>query len=88
MYSVVGILLVTACFSLFLLPFNLYSGARGGWKNASMIAMIVVGILCGVFFVIYEKFIAPVQFFPFRYLKERTIISSCILYGVMFLSIL
>jgi len=86
--SVVGLLLVTAAFSLFLLPFSLYANARGGWKNASMIAMLVVGVVCMVIFVVWEAKFAPVQFFPFRYLKDRTVIGSSLLYGVMFLSIL
>jgi len=53
-----------------------------------MIAMLVVGIVCFALFAVWEAKFAPVQFFPFRYLKDRTVIGSCLLYGFMFLSIL
>lgn len=53
-----------------------------------MIVMIVIGVLCLVAFAAWERWFAPVQFFPFKYLKERTIIGACLLYGIMFISVL
>lgn len=53
-----------------------------------MICMIVFGVVGLALFVIWEKWWAPVQFLPWRYLKERTIIGACLLYGVMYISIL
>ncbi|SPO04706.1 related to transporter (major facilitator superfamily) [Cephalotrichum gorgonifer] len=82
-----GIVLITAGWALLLLPFNLATNTGRGWSSPNMIAMIVVGVVLLAIFVIWEKYFAPVQFFPFRYLKERTIIGACLLYGVMFLSV-
>jgi hypothetical protein len=50
--------------------------------------MEVLGVACMVFFYIWESKFAPVQFLPWKYLKERTIIGSCLLYAVMFVSTL
>lgn len=86
--AVTGIILVTAGFALILLPFNLASSSKHKWGSANIIAMIVMGVVSLTAFVLYEKFFSPVAFMPFKYLKDRTIIGSCILYGVMFTSIL
>jgi len=86
-FDVVGIILITAAFSLILLPFSLASSSGDKWASASIITMIVMGVFSLVLFIVHERFWAPVPFMPFHYLKERTIIGSCILYGVMFISI-
>ncbi|KAJ3546615.1 hypothetical protein NM208_g1920 [Fusarium decemcellulare] len=85
-FDIIGILLVMLAFVLFLLPFSLVAYAPNGWKTGYIIAMIVLGILMVPVFYSWEKWFAPVQFLPFKYLKEPTIIGSCLLYGVMFLS--
>ena len=47
-----GLILVTMAFTLILLPFTLYTTAVGGWRNASLIAMEVVGwVVLAAFFV-------------------------------------
>lgn len=74
-------------FCLFLLPFTLVAYAPNGWKTGYIIAMIVLGILLFPVFVLWEAKFAPVQFLPWKYLKNRTIVGSCLLYGVMFVSI-
>ena len=79
---------MTAGWALLLLPFSLASNTGKGWGSASMIVMIVIGVVCLAAFVAWEKWLAPVQFFPFKYLKERTIIGACLFYGFMFLSVL
>jgi nitrate/nitrite transporter NarK len=76
-----------AAFCLFMLPFTLSSYAPQQWKTPYIIAMIVLGILLFPTFVCYERYLAPVPFLPWKYLKEPTIVGSCILYGVMFLSV-
>lgn len=38
-----GLVLFGTAWTLILLPFTLSAGARGGWKNGSMIGMEVVG---------------------------------------------
>ncbi|KAI8935593.1 hypothetical protein NX059_008159 [Plenodomus lindquistii] len=86
-FDFTGILLIMFAFCLFLLPFTLQSYAPNGWNTGYIIAMIVLGILLFPVFVYYEAKIAPVQFLPWKYLKDRTIVGSCLLYGVMFLAI-
>lgn len=39
----IGLILLGFGWSLLLLPFSLRAGAEGGWRNPSLIAMIVVG---------------------------------------------
>ena len=86
-FDLVGILLVTAGFSLFLLPFSLASSSSEKWASASIISMIVIGLACLAAFICWEKWGARVAFLPFHYLKDRTIIGSSLLYGIMFISI-
>jgi MFS family permease len=76
-----------AAFCCFLLPFSLSAYAPLGWKTPYIIAMIVLGILLFPVFYIWEAKFTPVPFLPWKYLKEGTIIGSCLLYGVMFISI-
>ncbi|KAH7130480.1 siderophore iron transporter-like protein mirB [Dendryphion nanum] len=86
-FDVIGIILVMFAFCLFLLPFSLVIHAPNGWKTPYIIAMIVVGILLFPAFYCWERFLAPVQFLPWVYLQDRTLVGSCLLYGVMFISI-
>ncbi|PSN72587.1 MFS general substrate transporter [Corynespora cassiicola Philippines] len=85
-FDVLGILLIMFAFCLFLLPFSLVSYAPQGWNTPYIIAMIVLGFCLFPAFAIWEKNFAPVQFLPWKYLKQGTILGSCLLYGVMFLS--
>ncbi|KAI0533986.1 MFS general substrate transporter [Xylaria digitata] len=86
-FDAVGMFLTVFGFVLLLLPFSLSGYAPHGWKTGYIIAMIVLGALLLTAFVLWEKYGAPVQFFPFKYLKDRTIMGACGLYGIMFLSI-
>jgi hypothetical protein len=72
---------------LLLLPFSLVYYAPHGWKTPYIIAMIVLGAVLLGLFAVWEKFFAPVAYFPFHYLKDRTVLGGCLLYGFMFLSI-
>jgi hypothetical protein len=74
-------------FCLFVLPFSLVSYAPNGWKTPYIGAMIGLGLILFPAFYLYEAKYAPVQFLEWKYLKDRTIVGSCLLYAVMFLSI-
>ena len=74
--------------SLLLLPFSLVYYAPNGWKTGYIIAMIVLGVVLLVTFVLYERFLAPVPYIPWKFLKDRTILGACLVYGIMFCSIL
>ncbi|KAI1426816.1 siderochrome-iron transporter MirB [Xylaria sp. FL1777] len=86
-FDVVGMFLTIFGFSLLLLPFSLSSYAPNGWGTGYIIAMIVLGVVLLAAFVLWEKYLAPVQYFPFKFLKDRTILGACGLYGFMFISI-
>ncbi|CDM29988.1 hypothetical protein DTO013E5_8310 [Penicillium roqueforti] len=85
-FDVVGIILITAAFSLILIPFSIASYGPKGWASGYIIAMEVLGVACVPAFYIWERYCSPVQFLPWKYLKEPTMIGSCMLYGVMFVS--
>ncbi|KAK0727592.1 major facilitator superfamily transporter [Lasiosphaeria miniovina] len=86
-FDVVGLLLLTAGWSLLLLPFSLVSSALHGWQSATVICMIVFGIVSLGLFVVWEKFFAAVSLFPYKFLKDRTVLGASFAYGIMFLSI-
>lgn len=86
-FDVVGMLLTIFGFSLLLLPFSLTTYAPNGWATGYIIAMIVLGVVLLAAFVLWEKYVAPVQYFPFKFLKNRTILGACGLYGAVFISI-
>src|SRR5688572_24859519 len=84
--DVVGIVLLCGAVILTTIPFTLVYYAPNGWTTPYIIAMIVTGVLLYPIFWFYEFKVAPKQFLAFRYLKNGTILGSCFLYGVMFLS--
>lgn len=49
--------------------------------------MIVLGVACLAAFVVWERYFASVAYFPFRLLKDPTILGASLLYGIMFISI-
>ncbi|TLD18107.1 hypothetical protein PspLS_10460 [Pyricularia sp. CBS 133598] len=85
--DVVGLFLITIGASLLLLPFSLVNYVPGGWANGGLISMFVLGPALLAVFYIWEKKYAPVQFFPWVYLTNKTILGACSAYGLMFASI-
>jgi MFS family permease len=85
-FDIFGIILIMGALSCLLLPFSLAPYAPKYWSTPYIIAMVVVGVVLFPIFYLWEAKFAPVQFLPFKYLKQGTIIGSCLLYGVMFLS--
>lgn len=70
------------------MPFSIAIYAPNGWETPYIIAMEVTGILCFGLFYLWEAKFAPKQFLPWVYLKDGTIVGSCLVYGIMFLSTL
>lgn len=70
----IGLILFGTGFALILLPFTLAYGAEGHWRNASMIAMEVVGWVVLAAFCAYEWRWAPHPLLPKRILN-RTFVS-------------
>ncbi|KAF4966987.1 hypothetical protein FSARC_5395 [Fusarium sarcochroum] len=86
-FDVVGLLLVTVGWSLLLLPFSIASSAPQGWSSGHIIAMIVLGVFCLAASAYWEKSFAKGPFFPWEFLKKRTVWTSCLLNGLMFMSV-
>ncbi|KAF5020427.1 hypothetical protein F66182_7554 [Fusarium sp. NRRL 66182] len=86
-FDVIGLSLTTIGWSLLLLPFNLANTAPQGWASGYIIAMLVLGVVSLAAFVAWEKWFAPVPYFPFHLLLDRTILGACLIYGIMFASI-
>ncbi|PHH70564.1 hypothetical protein CDD82_7043 [Ophiocordyceps australis] len=73
--------------TLLLLPFSLVNTAPHGWKTGYILASIVLGIALLAAFAVWERFFAAVSYFPWSYLKNRTILCANLVYFFMFLSI-
>lgn len=86
-FDLPGILFITIGASLLLLPFSLAGNLEGGWANGGLISMFVLGPVFLAIFFVWEKMYAPVQFFPWVYLTDRTILAASTVYGAMFASI-
>lgn len=79
--DVFGLLLLATAISLILLPLTLAPGASGGWKNPSMIAMLVIGAMCLLVFPAWEmsKRLAPKAFFPPNLFKNKTVVVGTLI---------
>ncbi|KAF2144094.1 uncharacterized protein K452DRAFT_349891, partial [Aplosporella prunicola CBS 121167] len=73
-----GLLLLAAAVSLILIPLTLASKASGKWRNGSIIAMLVVGVVCLLVFPFWErsKKLAPRAFFPKDLIRDRTVLAG------------
>ncbi|KAJ4395127.1 hypothetical protein N0V91_011063 [Didymella pomorum] len=76
-----GLLLLAAGISLILLPLTLAPNANGGWRNGSMIAMLVIGGVICIIFPFWEtsKKLAPKAFFPPNLFKNRTVVAGVLI---------
>ncbi|KAI7884201.1 MFS general substrate transporter [Lichtheimia hyalospora FSU 10163] len=78
-FDLLGVFMFSAGLTVFLLPFNIADSAPNGWATAYIIAMIVVGFVMLIIFILYETFIAPTPLFNFALLSDRTVIGACLL---------
>lgn len=74
-----GLIVLGFGWSLLLLPFSLYIYAKGGWNNPSIIAMIIVGGVLLMFYVLYEIKWAPYPSMPKRVVFNKTFITAALL---------
>lgn len=85
-FDLFGIFLLGAGLAIFLLPFNIYWRQPRGWSEPFIIAMIVLGVVLVVAFVLWERFFAPVQFAPWSILTDRTVMGANVLQLAMAMS--
>jgi MFS family permease len=74
-----GLILLGFGWSLLLLPFSLKTYADGGWRNRSLIAMMIVGGLLLIAYVLYEIKWARVPSAPRRLIFNKTFIMAIII---------
>ncbi|KAG9772601.1 ferrioxamine B transporter, partial [Aureobasidium melanogenum] len=70
--DVIGIILLIAVFALVLVPLTLAGGYATKWREAHIIAPLVVGVLCIPAFIVWELR-APRPLVPFYLLKDRAV---------------
>lgn len=78
--DILGLIILGVSFALLLLPFTLAESADGGWANASIIAMLVVGFVLLIAFVLFEIYLAPVPLMTQRVLKNRAFIAGVVVF--------
>lgn len=74
-----GLILLGFGWSLLLLPFSLKTYAEHGWRNHSLIAMMVVGGVLLIAYVVYEMKWAKMPSAPRRLVFNKTFIMSIII---------
>lgn len=74
-----GLVLLGFGWSLLLLPFSLKTYAENGWRNRSLVAMIIVGGLLLVAYVAYEWKWAHVPSAPRRLIANKTFVMAIII---------
>lgn len=74
-----GLVLLGFSWFLLLLPFSLKTYADGGWRNPSLIAMMIVGGLLRIAYIVYEMKWARVPSAPRRLVFNKTFIMSIVI---------
>ncbi|TDZ34343.1 Siderophore iron transporter 1 [Colletotrichum trifolii] len=72
--DVIGLILLIAVFALILVPFTIAGGFQAQWREAHVIAPLVIGILCIPAFVIWERKTKH-PLVPFFLMKDRGILA-------------
>ncbi|CAL1710437.1 unnamed protein product [Somion occarium] len=74
--DLVGLILLGAAVALILLPLTLSQTANSGWKNASIIAMLVVGVVLLGVFAIWDFRFAKKPVIAARFIKNRSVLAA------------
>ncbi|TFK64325.1 MFS general substrate transporter, partial [Pluteus cervinus] len=74
--DILGLLLLASSVSLILLPLTLAQNAHNHWKNPSMIAMLVVGIVLIPAFGVWDSKYAKYPVIPKRFLVNRGVVIA------------
>ncbi|KAL6810290.1 major facilitator superfamily domain-containing protein [Trichoderma sp. SZMC 28015] len=74
-----GLVLLGFGWSLLLLPFSLKTYAEHGWRNESLIAMVIVGGLLLVAYIVFEMKFARVPSAPRRLVFNKTFVMAIVI---------
>ncbi|WVW80526.1 hypothetical protein I302_102511 [Kwoniella bestiolae CBS 10118] len=74
--DLLGLILLGFAFAMILMPFTLRKGAKGGWTNPSIIAMLVIGFVIFGLFALYEIYLAPKPMMTRRILFNRAFLAA------------
>ncbi|KAI0477094.1 siderochrome-iron transporter [Xylariaceae sp. FL0804] len=74
-----GLFFFVAGFACLLLPLTIAAQLEGGWSTPWIIALIAVGLLLLACLPLYELRVARHPVLPFFYLRDATIVVSCLL---------
>ncbi|KAL4735171.1 siderophore iron transporter mirC [Aspergillus similis] len=79
--DIFGLTLLSAAVTLILVPLTLAANTKNGWKSNSIVAMIVVGVVCLILLPFWEtsKKLAPKPLLSLHLLKQRTALAGCCL---------
>lgn len=78
--DILGLILLGTAFALLLLPLTLAEGADNGWRNPSIIAMLVVGAVLLIGFVLFEVYFSPKPLMTSRVLKNRAFLAAVVVF--------
>ncbi|KAL2867217.1 putative siderochrome-iron transporter Sit1 [Aspergillus lucknowensis] len=73
--DVLGIILLIAVFALILVPFTIAGSSSEQWKQAKIIAPLVIGVFCIPAWIYWEK-MCKHPMIPFRLLKDRAVYGA------------
>jgi SIT family siderophore-iron:H+ symporter-like MFS transporter len=74
--DVIGVILLTALLALILIPLTVAGGVSANWRQAHVIVMLVIGVLCIPTFVVWENKFARHPCVPFKLLNNRSILAG------------
>ncbi|KAI5118116.1 hypothetical protein M0805_003470 [Coniferiporia weirii] len=77
--DLLGLILLGAAVALVLLPLTLAKSAKNGWKNPSMIAMLLVGFVLAVLFALWDLRIASRPVIAPRFVRNRSVVLASLI---------
>ncbi|OAX34932.1 MFS general substrate transporter [Rhizopogon vinicolor AM-OR11-026] len=77
--DLIGLFLLGSAISLILLPLTISQNAKGQWKNASIVAMLVVGVGFLVLFAIWDLRFARRPVIAPRFVRNRSVVCSALI---------
>ena len=78
--DIFGLIILGVSFSLILLPFTIAETMEGGWSDGSVIAMLVVGFVLLIAYVLFEMYLSPKPLMTKRIIKNRTFLAAVTIY--------